>query len=565
MVAPLRSSQLEAKVAVDRAVVRAEVIDRRADAVDLFDELPEPQREQLALDAWSIGLRALRNAYTQAEEARLADVGHTVLADLDRQLKAHVAEQQRTIASVIAKYFDPNDGQVSQRLQAFVADEGALAQLLERHLGPQNSVLAETLARLVGERSELFRKLSPTESDGLVKVLERQLREVMDQGHGELVKALDPLSEDGAVARFLRSLREELRSADEDRAGQIAKAMAALDANDENSLISRLVRETARARQALLRAVNPDAPDSPMAALKATLMAVVNEHAASQQELLKGQAERQEKLEKEIREALARLETRRAEEKRGPRGGIDFEDAVVDFVPAAVSGAPCVVEATGATTGLRCRSKKGDAVVRFTAESAFDGAGVVFEAKQDSSFTVQRALAELDEARANRDAVAGVFVMAQSHAPPAFPRLARFGQNVLATWDESDPATDPYLHAALLLGLGLLTRIQPLGDEGDIAAMRDVEGRIENEVDRLERMEKSNDQIRRSSDAIADEVRKGKKQLDLLLRNAKQTLTALNVPLLEEATERETPIVLSEDSLDQASAAAAASARPADR
>jgi hypothetical protein len=153
--------------------------------------------------------------------------------------------RRQTIASVLAKYFDPTDGQVSQRLEAFVADQGALAQLLGRHLGPQNSMLAETLARQVGERSELFRKLSPTESDGLVKVLEGQLREVMSQGHGELVKALDPLAEDGAVARFLRSLREELKSADEDRAGQLAKAMAALDANDENSLLSRLVRETA--------------------------------------------------------------------------------------------------------------------------------------------------------------------------------------------------------------------------------------------------------------------------------------------------------------------------------
>jgi len=558
MVAPLHFNQLEAKVALDGTTVRAEMTDRRPDAVDLFDELSESQREQLALDAWSIGLRALRNAYAQAQEARLADVGQGLLADIDRQLKAHVEEQQRTMTSVLAKFFDPNDGQVSQRLEAFVADQGALAQLLVRHLGPQNSILAETLARQVGEQSELFRKLSPTESDGLVQVLERQLREVMDRGHGELVKALDPLAEDGAVARFLRSLREELKSADEDRAGQLSKALAALDANDESSLISRLVRETASARQALLHAVNPDAPDSPMAALKATLTAVVNEHTASQQELLKGQAERQEKLEKEIREALARMETRRAEEKRGPRGGIDFERAVIDFVAAAVRGAPCVVEATGATTGVRSRSKKGDAVVRFTAESAFEGAGVVFEAKQDGAFTVERALAELEEARANRNAVAGIFVMAESHAPTAFPRFARHGQNVLVTWDESDPVTDPYLHAAVLLGLGLVTRTRAVGDEGDITAMRDVEGRIENEIGRLERMEKSNDQIRRHSDTIGDEVRKGKKQLDLLLRNAKKTLGALNVPLLEEATERRTPILLPEGSLDRASAELAA-------
>lgn len=148
-------------------------------------------------------------------------------------------------------------------------------------------------------------------------------------------------------------------------------------------------------------------------------------------------------------------------------------------------------------------------------------------------------------------------MIAASHAPPRFPRFARFGHNVLVTWNESDPGTDPYLHAAILLGLALVTRVRAVGDEGDIAAMRDVESRIENEVG-LERMEKSNDQIRRSSDSIGDELRKGKKQLDLLLRKARQTLTALNVQLVEEGEERESPISLPDGSLADASAEVAA-------
>jgi hypothetical protein len=52
---------------------------------------------------------------------------------------------------------------------------------------------------------------------------------------------LDPLEKDGAVGRFLRSLREELQTADDDRAKQLAAALAALDANDETSLLNRLV------------------------------------------------------------------------------------------------------------------------------------------------------------------------------------------------------------------------------------------------------------------------------------------------------------------------------------
>jgi hypothetical protein len=133
------------------------------------------------------------------------------------------------------------------------------------YLAPQNRVLAQTLARQVGESSPLFQKLSPTDSEGLIKLLEAQLRGIMNEGHAELVRALDPLAEDGAVARFLKSLRDELKGADEDRAKQLTSALNALDANDPNSLINRLVHETDSARRAVLHAVNPDAPDSPSA------------------------------------------------------------------------------------------------------------------------------------------------------------------------------------------------------------------------------------------------------------------------------------------------------------
>ena len=45
------------------------------------------------------------------------------------------------------------------------------------------------------------------------------------------------------------------------------------------------------------------------------------------------------------------------------------------------------------------------------------------------------------------------------------PTFARFGSNVLVAWDETDVAADPYLHAAILLGLGLATRGRTLGDQ----------------------------------------------------------------------------------------------------
>ena len=128
-----------------------------------------------------------------------------------------------------------------------------------------------------------------------------------------------------------------------------------------------------------------------------------------------------------------------------------------------------------------------DAIVRFTEESAFAGAGVVFEAQREAGYSVQRALDELHAARRNRNAAAGVFVMARSHASETFPRFSRYRSNVVIVWDDQAPTTDPYLHAAILLGIGLVTRMKTAGQAGDIAALRDVEARVEAELSRLER------------------------------------------------------------------------------
>ena len=100
-----------------------------------------------------------------------------------------------------------------------------------------------------------------------------------------------------------------------------------------------------------------------------------------------------------------------------------------------------------------------------------------------------------------------------------------------------------------MLGIGLVTRTKTAGEAGDIAALRDVQARIESELSRLEKMEKHSDTIRKNVDGISDEIRKAQKALDLLLRRAQSTLQALNVEPTDEGTERTSPIGLSNGSL----------------
>ena len=551
------TARVEASVTLSGEQLDAHLCDRRADVATFFADINQSQHPVVAVEAWTIGMRALKNAQAAAEEARLKDIGGSLLADLDRQLKTHIESQQKQIAAVLTRFFDPKDGEVSQRLASFLADGGVLARLLDQYLAPQNSVLAQALARQLGDTSPLFKKLSPTDSEGVVKVLEAQLRGVMKSGHEEMERALDPLAEDGAVARFLRSLREELKGADDDRAKQLGTALAALNANDENSLLSRLVRETNGARRDVLEAVNPDKAGSPLEILKTSLTRLLHEQGANQVAMAKQQQERQVAFEKEVREALARIETRRAHSQKSTHGGFDFEDAVFAFVKGTTQCAPCVLDPTGTTAGVG-RCKKGDAILRFTAESAFAGAGVVFETKRESGYTVQKALDELDAARKNRDAVAGVFVMARSHATDAFPAFARYGNNVLVIWDQDDAATNAYLQAAVMLGMGLATRSKTVGEPSDINALRDIEARIEAELKTLGSMEKHNESIRKNSDGISDDIRKARKGLEALVAKAQSTLRALNISVGDEAAERQTPISLPQATTEAPSAEDAA-------
>lgn len=228
--------------------------------------------------------------------------------------------------------------------------------------------------------------------------------------------------------------------------------------------------------------------------------------------------ERQAKFEQDVHESLVRLEERKRADAKSTRGGLDYEEAVLRFVERAVRGAPVTVEATGRTVGARPACKVGDQVLRFTAESAFAGGALVFEAKRDGSYAVPKALSELDVARSNRIAAAGVFVMARSHVPAGFPSFARYGNDILVVWDEEDEASDPYLHAAILLGLALASRRRGPEDAGNLAALADVEHRIQAELDRFDKMRKLVESIRGDAEKPGVELRRGRDALDVLLR-----------------------------------------------
>src|SRR5690606_2689269 len=153
-----------------------------------------------------------------------------------------------------------------------------------------------------------------------------------------------PLQEDGAVGRFIGKLREELKRAEDDQAAQLKVALAALDTTKEDSLLNQLRRETHQARAELLQAINPARERSPLAVIKTSLTSLLAEHTKSTKEQLDEARKQTAEFQRDLRDAVQRIETRRREEKRSARGGGVFEDAVAEFVQSTVGGLGYLVD-----------------------------------------------------------------------------------------------------------------------------------------------------------------------------------------------------------------------------
>jgi hypothetical protein len=543
---------ISTRVSVSEAALDVCIHDVRPDTVQTVAGMNSAQQDQLAYEAWLIGYRAVTNAHRLAEEARLNDIGKSLLEDIDVQLRGHAERQAERMQTALSNYFDPESGHVGERLRQLVGDGGALPALLERHLGPQNSILVETLVKHVGEQSPLFKKLSPTDSEGLLQLMGERLRKVMEEQNQAFHKALDPRAEGGAIAGFILSLRDELKRAEDDQAAQLKLALAALDTTKPDSLLNQLRRDTQQAREQLLQAINPAADGSPLAVIHSSLLDRLERHAKSQQEQLDEARQLATDFQRDVREAVQRIELRRREELRSSRGGRLFEDAVLDFVQQAVGGNGYRVENTGSTVGRLPSCKIGDGVICFPEEHLFRDARVVIEAKHDKRYTVAAALEELRKARENRDACAGIFVMAKSHAAPGFPTFCRYGQDVLVVWDPEASETDPYLNGALMVGLGLAARQRKTASDGDLKALQKIEQRITRELERLGTIRDAAAKIRKQVETIDEEASTGSRNLQKLVGDAQQTLLALKVELHDEALEAGAPIALCPPANDEA-------------
>jgi hypothetical protein len=405
--------------------------------------------------------------------------GDRLLEELRQALDGHQRSVAHELAGRLKEYFDPQSGRFSERVERLIKQDGELEQVLRRQVGLNGSELARTLATHVGQSSPLMALLDPESSDGFLGSLAAAVEETLARQRERILREFSLDNTEGALSRLVSELRRRHGEIGQALQTQIDQVVAEFSLDRDDSALSRLIRRVEQAQKQISSEFSLDQENSALARMRRELLQVIE-----------AQRQANDRFQREVLERLAEVTACKQEADRSTRHGNDFETSVFGFIQALSQKAGDVATPAGATTGLIRHCKKGDIVVELGPEHAAAGARIVAEAKENASFTLPKALAELEEARKNRGASVGLFVFSARTAPDGLEPLARYGSDVVVVWDAEDPRSDVVLVAGLSVAKALCTH----GKAKREAEIADFEA-IERAIREIEKQAQNLDQI----------------------------------------------------------------------
>jgi hypothetical protein len=502
------SLSINAISVVESSIALSLLIDDREVIVELQKYEEGNPRNVFAVAALRIGILALRQAQGRVDVETLRNEGDHLLSELKQELQSRVTEIDTKVASTLKQYFDPQSGYFTERVERLVKKDGDLERVLRDQIGDgENSELARTLAKRIGETSPLMRRLDPRDAESITKSIETSVSEELEKEQTNILAEFSLDNPDGALTRVVHQLEERNGEFGGNIEKQIKEAVREFSLDDENSALSRLVKKVEDAKNRITDEFSEANQHSAINKLNATLAATKNsieenltlDNESSALARMKKQLSdvlddmrtKNAQFQEDVSTKLAALIATRQEAQRSTAHGNDFEKDFCSFIQNEVQKLGDVFTVVGKREGAIPKCKKGDAVIEINPESTAAGEKIVFEAKEDKSYSLEDARVEIDEARKNRGASVGVFVFARSRAPEGLPPFTRIDKDIFVIWDAADAATDVYLSAAVSVAKALVFRQKALDKKtnGDLNGIEQSVNVIEKHLKTLEEME----------------------------------------------------------------------------
>jgi hypothetical protein len=453
-----------------------------------YDEVPA--REEFALSALKVGVLAIRQACGVVDAQSIKEECQKFVEVVGKTLTCHAESMSGKVENLLGKYFDPSSGEFNQRLDRLVRRDGELESLLGRHLNGDGSSLTNTLEKHIGPNSPLLQMLSPDQRKGILAALKESLDLVLGEHSKSIVGQFSLDDKESALSRLVGEITEKNGSLRQDLASDLETIRKEFSLDNDEGALSRLVNRVERANRTILDEFSADNELSAlnkMAKLLESTNKSIDASLSLDQEqsplsrlrreiltVIEGMSKANMEFQEQVRVSLESMKARRAEAARSTMHGLDFQKVVGAFVQQEAQRLGDLFESTEDTTGLIGRCKVGDFVVSLGHESAAPDSRIVFEAKEDRSYKLKDALAELQKARENRQAQVGVFVFSRETAPEGIEPLTRWDRDVVVVWDAEDPQTDFLLKAAISVARMIAVQDRRVTEEAtaDIAEMQ---------------------------------------------------------------------------------------------
>lgn len=519
--------------------VRLDLIVRDVEVIgELVRHGEGDERTRYAMSALRLGVLALRQASGVIDSDAVRREGERLVAGVRNTLSEHSSDLLHRLTGVVQQYFDPNTGQLPQRLDRLLKKDGDLEAILSRQLSGDTSALAQTLAKHVGQQSDIFKLLSPKQTDGLLAALTTAMGDALRTQREQILEQFSLDREDSALSRLVGELSDANGALKKDLGENIAKVVKEFSLDNADGALTRLVGRVEKAQATISGEFSLDNQQSALSRLSAMLASTQEKVSQSltlddeksplyrlRAELLKvvGElADSNRKFQSDVRETLVALQARRAESQRSTRHGGEFEAAVGEFLQLEAQRAGDLFVAVGETVGAKPRCKIGDHTITLGAESAAPGAVIVCEAKERQGYTAQGALLEMTEARENRVAQIGVFIFSARTAPGGIEPLQRHGRDVLVVWDPDDPQTDVFLRAALSIARALVVR-----ERGDRDKLQTELVELERAITMIAKDVERATRIKTSAETAGSAIRKITDEADAIRAELEQQIGRL--------------------------------------
>ena len=228
-------------------------------------------RQAFALGALRLGVLSLRQAAGELDATAIREAGQKLLSSLAELLAQRGTE--------ITTDLSAPSGSISIRQPAHFPSASKLSSammvssigLSGTHLAPENSTIARALATHLGEGSQLFKLLSPTDASGLKAQISAMLESVLEEQQGQILKEFSLDNKESALSRLITELATNNGELKTDLKTQVDGLVGEFSLDKPDSALSRLVAKVEAAQKAITDEFSTDNEQSAITRLSRML------------------------------------------------------------------------------------------------------------------------------------------------------------------------------------------------------------------------------------------------------------------------------------------------------